>query len=254
MIEKKRRKSLSSSTLQRPQPALYAKTSKTMSINLLIAVRKLIVFTVNGNEMGISMEIRTINLSHVSFSTPSSISSQDRSDHKFRYFDMNLAMLAIVLQPAIGASSINMLLQRHANHSIKFSASKFPKFQTMKYFLPVFVLFVAAKVGAIGPLGGFGVGVGAPKCEPTLTTASGSHVIHKPNGQFCSGDLIFEDTFDLFDVRKWQHENTLSGNGVCYRLPSFTDLSYSHRKFSYSTGSFSGTRTTDRTLSATRAT
>lgn len=33
-------------------------------------------------------------------------------------------------------------------------------------------------------------------------------------GQYCSGDLIFEDTFDLFDVRKWQHEITLAGNGV----------------------------------------
>lgn len=33
-------------------------------------------------------------------------------------------------------------------------------------------------------------------------------------GQYCSGDLIFEDTFDLFDLRKWQHENTLSGGGV----------------------------------------
>lgn len=204
--------------------------------------------------MGISMKIRTINTSPVSFSTPSSISSQDRDDHKFRYFDMNLAILAIVLQPATGASSINMLRQRHANHSIKFSASKFPKFEAMKHFLPVFVLFVAARVGAIGPLGGFGVGVGAPKCELTLTTASGSHVIHKPNGQFCSGDLIFEDTFDLFDLRKWQHENTLSGNGVCYRLALFSDLAYSRRQFFFSTGSFSGTRTTDRTLSATTAT
>lgn len=34
------------------------------------------------------------------------------------------------------------------------------------------------------------------------------------SGQYCSGDLIFEDTFDIFDTRKWQHENTLSGGGV----------------------------------------
>ena len=33
-------------------------------------------------------------------------------------------------------------------------------------------------------------------------------------GSFCSGDLIFEDTFDTFDLRKWQHENTLAGGGV----------------------------------------
>lgn len=67
---------------------------------------------------------------------------------------------------------------------------------------------------AIGPLGSFGVGVGSPKCELSLTTASGSYVVHKPSGQFCSGDLIFEETFDIFDLRKWQHENTLAGNGV----------------------------------------
>lgn len=68
---------------------------------------------------------------------------------------------------------------------------------------------------AIGPLGSFGVGVGSSKCELSLTTASGSYVVHKPSGQFCSGDLIFEETFDIFDLRKWEHENTLAGNGVC---------------------------------------
>lgn len=93
-------------------------------------------------------------------------------------------------------------------------------------------------VNGIGPLS-FGVGVGTAKCEPSLTTASGPYATHKgefstsnkknhvsmllsindmfyatANGQYCSGDLIFEDTFDVFDLRKWQHENTLSGNGV----------------------------------------
>lgn len=37
---------------------------------------------------------------------------------------------------------------------------------------------------------------------------------YKFAGAFCSGDLIFEDTFDTFDVRKWQHENTLAGGSV----------------------------------------
>lgn len=91
-------------------------------------------------------------------------------------------------------------------------------------------------VHAIGPLGTFGVGVGSSKCEPSITTASGPYAIHKGNsdtsllvpdpkihpkiqnnaatGQYCSGDLIFEDTFDIFDLRKWQHENTLTGNDV----------------------------------------
>ncbi|XP_049532271.1 beta-1,3-glucan-binding protein-like [Anopheles darlingi] len=49
------------------------------------------------------------------------------------------------------------------------------------------------------------------KCqEKSLTTASG---IKAPSGPFCPGDLIFEDTFDGFDLDTWQHENTLAGNG-----------------------------------------
>lgn len=89
------------------------------------------------------------------------------------------------------------------------------------FFILICILAVTFKSEAIGPLVGFGVGVGTPKCEPTLTTASGSHVIHKINGQFCSGDLIFEDNFDGFDLRKWQHENTLSGNGVIFDYHKF---------------------------------
>lgn len=37
-------------------------------------------------------------------------------------------------------------------------------------------------------------------------------------GTYCSGDVIFEDTFDKLDLKKWQHENTLAstlaGGGV----------------------------------------
>lgn len=85
-------------------------------------------------------------------------------------------------------------------------------------------------------LGVGGIAVGAKKCEPSVTTASGTHVlesslVHKSGpssgigggvsgvgantaGPFCSGDLIFEDTFDTFDLRKWQHESTLAGGSV----------------------------------------
>lgn len=96
---------------------------------------------------------------------------------------------------------------------------------------------------AAGLGSGIGAGAGQKKCEPSVTTASGTHVLqpsaaaaaqtnsHKPgvsNQQpaagsqlqgttFCSGDLIFEDTFDTFDLRKWQHEITLSGGGVSLR-------------------------------------
>ncbi|XP_055643292.1 beta-1,3-glucan-binding protein-like [Toxorhynchites rutilus septentrionalis] len=48
------------------------------------------------------------------------------------------------------------------------------------------------------------------KCEKSLTTASGSKA---PVGSYCPGDLIFEDTFDSFDLDTWQHENTLAGTG-----------------------------------------
>ncbi|XP_077292734.1 beta-1,3-glucan-binding protein-like isoform X2 [Arctopsyche grandis] len=49
-----------------------------------------------------------------------------------------------------------------------------------------------------------------PKCDPTVTTVSGTYA---PTNKICSGNLIFEESFDSFDVRKWQHENTLSGGG-----------------------------------------
>ncbi|XP_055607120.1 beta-1,3-glucan-binding protein-like [Uranotaenia lowii] len=47
------------------------------------------------------------------------------------------------------------------------------------------------------------------KCEKSLTTASGSKA---SGGPYCTGDLIFEDTFDSLDLDTWQHENTLAGS------------------------------------------
>lgn len=49
-----------------------------------------------------------------------------------------------------------------------------------------------------------------PNCKPSVTTASGTYA---PK-QICSGDLIFSDEFDNFDLQKWEHENTLGGSGV----------------------------------------
>ncbi|ERL93924.1 beta-1,3-glucan-binding protein-like [Dendroctonus ponderosae] len=46
---------------------------------------------------------------------------------------------------------------------------------------------------------------------PSATTTSGT--VRKPSQKLCSGDLIFEDQFDSFDVSTWQHEITLSGCG-----------------------------------------
>ncbi|XP_019560576.3 beta-1,3-glucan-binding protein [Aedes albopictus] len=49
------------------------------------------------------------------------------------------------------------------------------------------------------------------KCEKTsATTASGTLVKKEV---FCSGDLIFEDTFDKLNLEKWEHEHTLGGGG-----------------------------------------
>ncbi|KAJ8935957.1 hypothetical protein NQ318_015792 [Aromia moschata] len=70
-------------------------------------------------------------------------------------------------------------------------------------------------------------------CETaSLTTASGTHA---PQGKICSGDLIFEDTFDKFDLKKWAHELTLTGGGnwefewyLNNRTNSYTDNGVLH--------------------------
>lgn len=49
----------------------------------------------------------------------------------------------------------------------------------------------------------------AKGCNPTVTTASGTHA----PANFCSGDLIFEDNFDFFDQARWKHEVSLAGGG-----------------------------------------
>lgn len=51
---------------------------------------------------------------------------------------------------------------------------------------------------------------GGLACTVSKTTVSGSFA---PKGTICSGDLIFEDTFDTLDFAKWQHEITLGGGG-----------------------------------------
>lgn len=53
------------------------------------------------------------------------------------------------------------------------------------------------------------------KCEKTATTMSG---IKKPGKDgICSGDLIFEETFDSFDLENvWSHEISLAGRDGVY--------------------------------------
>lgn len=49
------------------------------------------------------------------------------------------------------------------------------------------------------------------ECIPSETTASGSYA---PSGPFCSGDLIFSEEFNDFDLNLWHHEITLDGGYV----------------------------------------
>lgn len=48
----------------------------------------------------------------------------------------------------------------------------------------------------------------ATACTPSATTVKGTHA----PARFCSGDLIFEDNFDTFDLNKW-HAVTMAGGG-----------------------------------------
>lgn len=76
----------------------------------------------------------------------------------------------------------------------------------VKIFSNLFFLMLASG-GAVGA---------STKCEKTVTTASLSGLKKSPNEKkLCSGDLIFEETFDSFDLDVWQHDITLSGDRVC---------------------------------------
>lgn len=53
------------------------------------------------------------------------------------------------------------------------------------------------------------------QCIPSVTTVSGTHA---PGGVICSGQLLFEDDFNSFDLNKWSHEITIGGGGVCRKF------------------------------------
>lgn len=63
----------------------------------------------------------------------------------------------------------------------------------------------------------FGVCISAG-CTESITSVSGPYA---PRGQICSGQLIFKDEFDKFDLRTWQHEITLQGGGVSFFFAYF---------------------------------
>lgn len=55
------------------------------------------------------------------------------------------------------------------------------------------------------------------KCEKTVTTATLSGLKKSSSEKkVCSGDLIFEETFDNFDLDVWTHDSTFNGDGVSF--------------------------------------
>lgn len=63
--------------------------------------------------------------------------------------------------------------------------------------MEIIILFAICLIGAKATIA----------CNPTPTTAKGTHAPRN----FCSGDLIFEDNFDTFDLNKCQHAVTMAG-------------------------------------------
>ncbi|CAG9837275.1 unnamed protein product [Diabrotica balteata] len=45
-------------------------------------------------------------------------------------------------------------------------------------------------------------------CQQSITTVSGTGA---PDGRICKGDLIFNENFDKFELKTWEHERTMGG-------------------------------------------
>lgn len=58
----------------------------------------------------------------------------------------------------------------------------------------------------------------ADECQPSITTASGSSAPQQP---ICSGQLIFEENFDVLDKEKWKPLVTFSDGGVSFNIERF---------------------------------
>lgn len=67
------------------------------------------------------------------------------------------------------------------------------------------------------------------KCEKTVTTATLSGLKKSSNEKkVCSGDLIFEETFDNFDLDVWQHDITLNGDRVSSKAFTVENLRFKY--------------------------
>ncbi|XP_049865948.1 beta-1,3-glucan-binding protein-like isoform X2 [Pectinophora gossypiella] len=67
--------------------------------------------------------------------------------------------------------------------------------------MPIIIMWPVVYIALLAPT--------SLACMVSETTVSGTHA----PATFCSGDLIFSDDFQEFDLEKWQHENTLAGGG-----------------------------------------
>ena len=52
------------------------------------------------------------------------------------------------------------------------------------------------------------------QCQSSITTVKG---LKAPSGQLCSGQLIFEDNFDVLDNTNWFYENTMGKDDLIFK-------------------------------------
>lgn len=67
-----------------------------------------------------------------------------------------------------------------------------------------------SKISCLILILGVVIKLNAEECKPSITTASGSKAPQK----ICSGQLIFDDSFDKLDKNVWKPEVTFHGGGV----------------------------------------
>lgn len=58
------------------------------------------------------------------------------------------------------------------------------------------------------------IGIVNGQCQSSITTVKG---LKAPSGQLCSGQLIFEDNFDVLDNTNWFYENTMGKNYLIFK-------------------------------------
>lgn len=78
----------------------------------------------------------------------------------------------------------------------------------MANFLTIFFIFLVSTINFVA------VRAAITKCEKSVTTTSGTKAVNEK--KICSGDLIFEESFDTgsLDFSIWEHDITFTGDSV----------------------------------------